>query len=229
MIRHVQAGHGEAAAAIAGLCTDCGARCEKVCRRAAKDAAVSIRNLVRFAASAGDGARRPPHATAEGYSVHVGRVPPEDIDAYLIEASGAARVEPADGEAFTEDEARSEAARCMHCDCRAAADCRLRDGAAACRASATKYRGKRRPFEQHVHPQGIVYEPGKCIACGLCIQVAKESAEPLGLTFVGRGFDVRVAVPFSRPLEEGLQRAAAACVRACPTGALAFRDNPEER
>jgi len=44
------------------------------------------------------------------------------------------------------------------------------------------------------------------------------------VTFIGRGFDVRVAVPFDASLGEGLQTAAAQCVQACPTGALAFRD-----
>jgi ferredoxin len=35
---------------------------------------------------------------------------------------------------------------------------------------------------------------------------------------------VRVAVPFGRPLAEGLRACARACVEACPTGALALRD-----
>ena len=48
------------------------------------------------------------------------------------------------------------------------------------------------------------------------------AAEPLGLTFIGRGFDVRLAGPFDRPIEEGLGAVAAECVRHCPTGALAM-------
>ena len=52
------------------------------------------------------------------------------------------------------------------------------------------------------------------------------AAEPLGLTFIGRGFDVRVAAPFDRPIEEGLRTVAEECVRHCPTGALAFADEP---
>jgi NADH dehydrogenase/NADH:ubiquinone oxidoreductase subunit G len=46
----------------------------------------------------------------------------------------------------------------------------------------------------------------------------------LGLTFVGRGFDVRIGVPFQRSLEEALGKVAAQCVAACPTAALAFRE-----
>ncbi|MGD2110864.1 MAG: hypothetical protein PVI86_15910, partial [Phycisphaerae bacterium] len=48
--------------------------------------------------------------------------------------------------------------------------------------------------------------------------------EPLGLTFVGRGFDVRVGVPFDRTVAEALTHTARECVDACPTGALAFKD-----
>jgi NADH dehydrogenase/NADH:ubiquinone oxidoreductase subunit G len=69
----------------------------------------------------------------------------------------------------------------------------------------------------------VIFEPGKCIDCGLCIQIATVAKEPLGLTFVGRGFDVRVGVPFDRSLEEALGRVAAECIAACPTAALAWR------
>jgi predicted molibdopterin-dependent oxidoreductase YjgC len=69
----------------------------------------------------------------------------------------------------------------------------------------------------------VIYEPGKCINCGLCIEVAKASGEALGLTFVGRGFDVRLATPLDRPLSEALAKAAAKCAVACPTGALSLR------
>jgi len=70
----------------------------------------------------------------------------------------------------------------------------------------------------------VVFEAGKCILCGICIQLAEQEREPLGLTFIGRGFDVQVGVPFGRAFDEGLIRAAARCVEACPTGALSLRD-----
>ena len=68
----------------------------------------------------------------------------------------------------------------------------------------------------------VIYEPGKCIDCGLCIQIAAAAGEPLGLTLVGRGFDVRVAVPLDRPLAEALRRWRRS-VAACPTAALAWK------
>ncbi len=68
----------------------------------------------------------------------------------------------------------------------------------------------------------MIYEPGKCIKCSLCIQIAKRSGEKFGLTLVNRGFDVRVKVPFNEPLSEGLKKVADECVEACPTAALSW-------
>jgi hypothetical protein len=42
--------------------------------------------------------------------------------------------------------------------------------------------------------------------------LAEQAREPLGLTFIGRGFDVRVPAPFNRTIAEGMQKAAAECV-----------------
>jgi NADH dehydrogenase/NADH:ubiquinone oxidoreductase subunit G len=56
------------------------------------------------------------------------------------------------------------------------------------------------------------------------VKLTEIAAEPLGLTFIGRGFDVRLTGPFNRSIEEGLGAVAAECVRQCPTGALALAD-----
>ena len=85
--------------------------------------------------------------------------------------------------------------------------------------------GRRRSFEFIRQPAGVIFEPGKCITCGICVEIAAQSREPLGLTFIGRGFDVRVGVPLGRSLDDALQLVAEECVRHCPTGALAFEQD----
>jgi NADH dehydrogenase/NADH:ubiquinone oxidoreductase subunit G len=55
------------------------------------------------------------------------------------------------------------------------------------------------------------------------VRIAAAAGEELGLSMIGRGFDVTVAVPFGRPLSEGLREAARRCAAACPTGALVLR------
>ena len=147
---------------------------------------------------------------------------------FCVQASGEARRKPSSYTGgFSEEEARAESLRCLHCDCRKLDACLLRQYAEAYDARQARYKADRRRFVQRTEHPEIIYEPGKCISCGICIQIASASKEKLGLTFIGRGFDVRVAVPFDASLAEGLQIAAAQCVQACPTGALAFKEHHE--
>jgi len=123
-------------------------------------------------------------------------------------------------------EAEKAAGRCCHCDCRAANDCKLRFYSIAYNADPKAFAGeRRRAFEVIRQPGGVIFEPGKCISCGICVAIAEQAQEPLGLTFIGRGFDVKVAVPLNGTLAEGLQKVGAECVKHCPTGALAFEEN----
>lgn len=122
----------------------------------------------------------------------------------------------------------SEAARCMHCDCRKPESCKLRTYATEYGAGQTEYRsGERKHIEILGRPGDVVYEPGKCIKCGLCVEITANEGERFGFTFAGRGFDVRVRVPFGKSIQEGLEKSAAECVKSCPTGALAFRRREE--
>jgi formate dehydrogenase major subunit len=124
---------------------------------------------------------------------------------------------------LTDEQARRESIRCMSCNCRKASGCTLRQYATDYGADPYRFLGERRRFEQDTtHPE-IIYEPGKCILCDACVRIAAEEGEKLGLSIIGRGFDVSVAVPFDRPLSEGVRSAARRCAEACPTGALALR------
>jgi len=123
---------------------------------------------------------------------------------------------------------QEEAARCLHCDCRAPVSCKLRQYATRYGAKPGTDRGFERPLLEIVQRYAeVLFEPGKCIRCGLCVEITRNAGEKLGLTFVGRGFNVRVAVPLGGTLEEGLRISARRCVEACPTGALAFPDQEE--
>jgi ferredoxin len=170
-------------------------------------------------------AGQPPTDPGKPFTVRMGRLADDELAQFTSGASRAPRREPADLQAgFTLGEAVEQAERCLHCDCRALGTCKLKHYAAKYGADPNRYRGQRAPLEQFTQHSLVIYEPGKCINCGLCIEIAARAQEPLGLTFIGRGFDVRVGVPFDRPLEEALSKVAAECVAACPTAALSLKD-----
>ena len=148
---------------------------------------------------------------------------------YLKESYLGYPVEPDGGfkAGFTEEQAIAEAKRCLHCDCRKPASCKLRIYADEYGANRKRHLGpERKSLTKSVHHDLIVYESEKCIRCGLCIEISGKE-ESLGLTYIGRGFDVRISVPFNETIAEALKKTAAACVNACPTGAMAFKDQEE--
>lgn len=149
---------------------------------------------------------------------------------YLKESYLGNPIEPEGGfiAGFNEEQAVAEAKRCLHCDCRKPASCKLRIYADQYGANRKKHLGpERNHLSKSIHHDLIVYEPEKCIRCGLCVEISGRE-ESLGLTYIGRGFDVRISVPFNETIAEALKKKAAACVKACPTGAMAFK-NQEER
>ena len=132
-----------------------------------------------------------------------------------------------EGTLAPEDAAR-EAARCLDCDCLARHGCKLRRHATTYDASTTTYRGECRELERDDSHPTVIYEPGKCILCGLCVRIAGEPEEG-GMSFVNRGFDTRTRTPFGSPLSRALSvEQAEECAKACPTGALARRRKPAE-
>ncbi len=153
----------------------------------------------------------------------LGRLGEEECAEYLKEGSNDNRQVPAGGTAsgFNREEAEKEAARCLHCDCRKAGGCMLRDYSDSYSAVKKRFLYTGRKSVKKVIQHGVaVYEPGKCIKCGICVRLtAKYGAEP-GFTFIGKGFDVEIGVPFSGSLRDALGGIAAKVTDACPTGAL---------
>ncbi|MFV2069013.1 MAG: FAD-dependent oxidoreductase [Pirellulales bacterium] len=168
---------------------------------------------------------RPMTGWQRRFEVRIGRMQSSEMDQLMTGVSEMDRIESTPGQkmGLNDEQARQEAQRCLHCDCGKQDGCLLRKYSDALDANPKRFRGARRPFIRQLQPGKVVFEPGKCILCGLCVQIAGRAKEPLGLTYIGRGFDVRVAAPFDRSLDEGLQQTARACAEACPTGALALR------
>ena len=161
----------------------------------------------------------------------IGRLFEEEWKEYLKESILDHQVEAAGGNltGFSHEEAIHEANRCLHCDCRKPITCKLRIFADGYGANRKRFAGHDRNLvTRSVQHDLVVYEPEKCIRCGLCVEIAEKRGETIGLAFAGRGFDVRISVPFNQTIREALVFTAGECVEACPTGALAYK-NHEER
>lgn len=151
---------------------------------------------------------------------------PGEYDEYLKESTSSAHISPVAGlyGGFSADEAMVEARRCLHCDCRKQDNCKLRIYANEYKIDRKRYLvGERKSMTKQIQNDLIVYEPEKCIKCGLCIEISEGEGEKYGLSFQGRGFDVIINSPLGVTIGEGLSKAALKCAESCPTGALSLR------
>ena len=87
---------------------------------------------------------------AKPFSTRIGRLEADELAEYLAGAGQSPRRDPAAGPdaGFAPPEAIDQAARCMHCDCRGQADCKLRQVSDAYQADPRRYKGQRRSFQQ---------------------------------------------------------------------------------
>jgi formate dehydrogenase major subunit len=124
---------------------------------------------------------------------------------------------------FTPETALRESQRCLGCGCGKAIPCRLRQFATEYGVDPQRFVGQRRPFARDTSHPDIIFEPGKCILCGACVQVALEAGETTGLSLFGRGFQATVSVPFRLPMAEALKQSAQRAAEVCPTGAIMLK------
>lgn len=182
-------------------CDDCNAPCEKVCRRGTVDAHVPIRDIVREIASMsglpvkGDPTLLSP-SDKTGFSSKMGVFSPDEKRRL--------------------QEKVNTPSTCLHCACLARKDCALRDAATSLGIRAPRYRVRSlQPFKEERKVTGrLVFDPAKCIRCGLCVYNTED-----GFTFKGRGFEMQVILP-----EESYSHVTEEIASLCPTGALSLED-----
>lgn len=160
------------------------------------------------------------------FNSRVDKMLPVEYKEYLKESITAGKVWPKAGltNGFSIEEAVLEARRCLHCDCRKLDNCQLRIYADEYNADRKKYAvGNRKTMTRQIQHGLVIYEPGKCIKCGICVEISAEGCEKYGLAFEGRGFDVHINAPLGIPFNEGLSETSVSCAINCPTGALSLR------
>ncbi len=166
-----------------------------------------------------------PKGEPQLFNSRFGKLLTEEISEYLKESVLQDRILSDDikSKGYTREEAILEAKRCLHCDCRDIENCKLRDLSGRYGANQRRFAGNERKAMTKHFAHRIVYEPLKCIKCGICVRMTSKYQEKYGFSFIGRGFDVVVGVPFNESLEAGLAETAEIVAKACPTGALSVK------
>ena len=207
-------------------CINCAAYCENACRRKKIDIPVSIRNMKIFISQqlirsdhivseriAGSEVKQP-----KPFSSRIGKLEPSEQLEWLKECIG-------EIQRFREipdlESASSESESCMHCDCRAANDCRLRELAEAFAVKDPKGKIVNSPIVKKInHKTGLVFENAKCIKCGLCVRICEDSNDEPALCFMHRGFVSIISEPLTEDFDNILKTKSQAVIDICPTGAL---------
>jgi len=154
----------------------------------------------------------------------IGKLKPEEYSEYLKETTISANklYKQTEYSDLNIETAKTEAMRCMHCDCRKITSCKLRDNASKYNVSKKRFAYLQRNYvKKHTEHKDITYEPGKCIKCGICVRVTAKYSEKFGFTYIGRGFSVEIGVPFNESLKNAFNDTALIVADYCPTGALA--------
>ena len=217
-------------------CYTCKGYCENACRRKKIDLPVSIRNLKIFVYEtiAKDKIDNPSvyrqskeeNDTTEGYilkrrfSSRTGKLDDTELKEGLKECTVAIQ---RNKEINDFNSAGPEAASCMHCDCRAGDNCKLRELASLMQVKDKLEKVTGVPVRKKVNNQtGLVFENAKCIKCGLCVRICEDTSDAPALCFLNRGFVSLISEPLTAEFDDILKEQAEKCVNICPTGALGW-------
>ena len=162
------------------------------------------------------------------FNSRFGKLVNDEFSEYLKESVVAKRTYPKTGgqNGFSIEEAIAEAERCLHCDCRAIDNCKLRTYSDQYQVDQKRFKtSERRNISKMMNHGSVVYEPQKCIKCGICVRLTEKYSEKFGFTYIGRGFDVEIGIPFNEELEKGLTSTAEKVAKSCPTGAISLKNS----
>ena len=162
------------------------------------------------------------------FNSRFGKLLVDEFAEYIKESVEGKRVYPVNGghSSFSKEEAIAEAERCLHCDCRAINDCKLREYSNQYSVDQKRFKtSERRHITKQMNHGSVVYEPQKCIKCGICVRLTEKHGEKFGFTYIGRGFDVEIGIPFNEELEVGLSKIAVKVAEGCPTGAISLKNS----
>jgi predicted molibdopterin-dependent oxidoreductase YjgC len=213
-------------------CINCKAFCENACRRKKIDNPVSIRSIRIFISQnlplMAEDKVSPYYSEVDirkRFSSRIGLLEDSEQREWLKECrDNITRHREIPDYASASAEAES----CMHCDCRAAESCKLRDIATRFELKDPKGKFTNAPISKKInHKTGLIFENAKCIKCGLCVRACEDTKDKPSLCFIKRGFVSVISEPLTDEFDNILASQTDKCIDLCPTGALAHFYNIE--
>jgi predicted molibdopterin-dependent oxidoreductase YjgC len=209
-------------------CFHCNGYCENACRRKKIDMPVSITNLQIFVSGKNGSEEKDPLKPPKEkrrFMSFAGKFDEPELKEWLKESAGNINRHR---EINTLKTAGEEASSCMHCDCRASEDCRLRDLGDELEIKDPRGKVINAPAIRKINNQtNLIFENAKCIKCGLCVRVCEDKRDEPGLCFINRGFISIISEPLTENFNDKLKTRSEECIDVCPTGALSwFKINP---
>jgi len=114
---------------------------------------------------------------------------------------------------------------CTSCDSDGA--CKLQDYAYRYQADEARFGlAKRKPAQPNytTKSEAILYDPDKCILCGLCVKYCEDVPMVEALTFAGSPDDMQVSTAFGIDIFDSSCVLCGGCVAVCPSGAIVDKD-----
>lgn len=213
-------------------CTSCPGYCENACRRKKVDLPVSIKNIQIFVSQnitkdeqtlKEISSQEKIISIRKRFSSRIGKLEDSELKEWIKESKNDA---PRFREISDFRAAGAEAESCMHCDCRANDDCRLRELAQELSVKDPVGKVVNSAIRKKINfKTGLIFENAKCIKCGLCVRVCEDSNNEPALCFIDRGFVSIISEPLTAEFGTILATQTEKCIKVCPTGALArFKD-----
>lgn len=123
-------------------------------------------------------------------------------------------------EGYSEEDAKSDAQRCLECGCHDVFQCKLLRYGNEYSVNPQRLSGKVHKRQKKEEHPFILRNSDKCILCGLCSRVCDEIMGVAAVGIIHRGFDAMIEPAFHLPLKESNCISCGQCISVCPTGAL---------
>ncbi len=125
---------------------------------------------------------------------------------------------------FSNEDARSEADRCLECGCQVNETCELRKYSTEYHIDLELFKGGKNKHPIDLSHPFILRDANKCINCGRCVRICAEIQGPGVLGFIFRGFTSYVAPEFEESLTKTSCESCGKCIEVCPVGALTSKN-----